>query len=60
MINNKEQAFEYLSRIPNIIIDNPLKGKILRGLIILTGLSTFKQIKEKYKGFSTYELMYIE
>ena len=54
----------YLRTLPNFVIQEEnfekIKGKVLKYLIILTGLDTWKKILEKWKGFTIHELIYLE
>ncbi len=54
----------YLRTLPNFAIQEEnfekIKGKVLKCLIILTGLDTWKKILEKWEGFTIHELIYLE
>ena len=56
--------YVYLGTLPNFTIQEEnfekIKGKVLKYLIILTGLDTWKKILEKWKGFSLHELIYLD
>lgn len=56
--------YTYLRALPNFTIQNEnhekVKGKILKLLIILTGLNTWKKILEKWNSFSLHELIWLE
>jgi hypothetical protein len=59
-----EENYIYLITLPNFVLKeenfDKVKGKVLRSLIILTGLKTWKSILEKWEGFSLHELIYLE
>jgi len=56
--------YTYLRALPNFTIQNEnyeiMKGKVLRLLVILTGLKTWKKILKKWEGFSLNELIWLD
>lgn len=59
-----DEDYIYLRTLPNykIIEKNYtlFRGRVLKFLLILTGLRTYKEILEKWNGFTIQELIYLE
>lgn len=59
-----DENYIYLRTLPNFVIQEEnfekIKGKVLKYLIILTGLDTWKKILEKWEGFTIHELIYLD
>ena len=58
---NKESAFLFLNKNSSLKVkqSKQLKKTFLKSLLCLTELKTEKELKEKWSGYSTKELLYL-